>query len=313
MAQSDIKDPYAVLGVAKNASEADIKKAYRQLAKKLHPDLNPGDKAKAEQFSAVTAAYDLLGDPEKRRRFDAGEIDANQQETPERQYYRSYADADPSGRYAFDGDFDDLGSFFSQAFGGRAGGFGRGGAQMKVRGKDRHFHLQVSLMEALKGAKKTVGLPEGGRISISIPAGIEDGKSLRLSGKGEAGRNGGPAGDAYVRVDITPDPVFERDGDDIKMDLPVSIDEAVLGATVSVPTIDGRVNLKVPQNSSSGRVMRLKGKGAPKSGGHGAGDLLVRLKIVMPETPDKALEDAIRDWRSRYSYDPRADWKGGNR
>ncbi|WP_354432604.1 J domain-containing protein [Martelella mangrovi] len=307
------QDPYQLLGVAKTASQDEIKKAYRQLAKKLHPDLNPGDAAKAEQFSQVTAAYDLLSDPEKRRRFDAGEIDINQQERPERQYYRAHAEADPSARYEFEGGFDDLGEFFARAFGGRAGdGAGQRRSSMRMRGQDRHFHLQVSLIEALSGAKKTVGLPEGGRIALTIPAGIEDGKTLRLAGKGEPGVNGGPAGDAYVRVEVLPDAVFTRDGDDIALELPVGVDEAVIGATVSVPTIGGRVNLKVPANSSSGRVMRLKGKGAPKPGG-GAGDMLVTLKIVLPPEPDPALEEALRAWRSEHGYDPRAGWKGGRR
>nr|WP_272213456.1 DnaJ C-terminal domain-containing protein [Marinicella sp. W31]MDC2879412.1 DnaJ C-terminal domain-containing protein [Marinicella sp. W31] len=288
-----------------------IKKAYRQLAKKLHPDLNPGDAAKAEQFGRVTASYDLLSDPEKRRRFDAGEIDANQQERPERQYYRTHAEADPSARYEFEGGYDDLGEFFSRAFGGRASaGSRQERGSMRMRGEDRHFHLQVSLIEALSGAKKTVGLPEGGRIALTIPAGIEDGKTLRLSGKGAPGVNGGPPGDAYVRVEVLPDAVFVRDGDDILLDLPLGIDEAVLGASVPVPTIDGRVNLKVPASSSSGKVMRLKGKGAPKSGG-GAGDMLVTLKIVLPPKPDPALEEALRAWQGEHGFDPRAGWKGG--
>ncbi|AJY45161.1 DnaJ C-terminal domain-containing protein [Martelella endophytica] len=314
MVQDQVRDPYDVLGVSKTASEAEIKKAYRQLAKKLHPDLHPGDKAKADEFSRVTAAYDLLGDPEKRKRFDAGEIDANQQERPQRQYYRSHAEADPSERYGFDGSFDDLGDFFSQAFGhARGGGFSGGGfargGQMKMRGRDVQFQLTVGFREALTGGKKTVGLPDSGRIELTIPAGITDGTTLRLAGKGEPGVNGGPPGDAHVRVTVAPDPVFARDGDDLKMELPVSIDEAVLGATVAVPTITGRVNLKVPPNTSSGRTMRLKGKGAPKKGG-GAGDLLVTVKLVLPSQPDEALEKAIREWRSQHAYDPRAGWKG---
>lgn len=311
MAQSDVKDPYDVLGVAKTASDAEIKKAYRQLAKTLHPDLNPGDKTKQERFKQVSAAYDLLKDPEKRRRYDAGEIDANAEERPPRQYYRGQDD--PSGRYEFNGDFGDLGDIFSRAFRhadeGRAGGDPF--AKMKMRGGDLHFHLKVSFLDALKGARKGVSLPDGTKLEITIPEGIESGKTLRLSGKGEPGLNGGPAGDAYVAIEVLPDPVFTRDGDDILMDLPVSIDEAVLGATVAAPVPGGRVNLKIPPNSSSGRVMRLRGKGVSHRKGS-AGDLLVTLKIVLPENPDEELVKVIQAWREAHSYDPRADWKGGH-
>lgn len=331
MAKDEIRSPYDVLGVPKTATAAEIKKAYRQLAKKLHPDLNPGDIAKQEQFKEVSVAYDLLGDEEKRRRFDAGEIDASGQERPQRQYYREYAEFDPSARYEFEGDMDDLGDIFARAFrargqagqgsgqGGFAGfsgfgggdqGGGRGGhSQFKMRGGDLHFHMEVDFLDAVQGATKTVTLPEIGRIDIRVPAGISDGQTLRLAGKGQPGIGGGPAGDALVQITVRPDPVFAREGNDILMELPVSIDEAVLGASVEAPVPGGRVKLKVPANSSSGRVMRLRGKGVKPARGE-AGDLLVTLKVVLPEGGDVALTEAVKAWRAKNYYDPRAGWKG---
>lgn len=315
MAETSVRDPYEVLGVAKTATEAEIKKAYRKLAKELHPDLTGGDPKKADRFKEVSAAYDLLRDAEKKRRYDAGEIDASGQEKPQRQYYRSYAEHDPSQRYEFEGGFDDLGDIFSRAFraqGGAGRGFGgagRGFEQMKMRGQDLHFHLEVGFLDTVTGAKKTVTLPEVGRVELTIPAGIEDGQSLRLAGRGGPGANGGPAGDALVRISVAPDPVFSRDGDDVVMELPISIDEAVLGGPVEVPVPGGRVKLKVPANSSSGRVMRLRGKGVQRA--HGTpGDLRITLKIVLPEDEDAALAEAVKAWRAKHHYDPRAGWKG---
>ncbi|RWR14484.1 DnaJ C-terminal domain-containing protein [Paenirhodobacter populi] len=315
----DNKTPYEVLGVAKTASDAEIKKAYRKLAKELHPDLTGGDAAKADRFKAVSAAYDLLRDAEKRRRYDAGEIDASGQERPQEQYYRQYAENDPSGRYEYEGGFDDLGDLFKNAFrgggrsrGGFSAGFGEDFSHMKMRGQDLHFHMEISFREAVEGGKKAVTLPEAGRLEITIPAGIEDGQTLRLAGKGGPGANGGAPGDALITISVAEDPVFTRDGDDIHMDLPVSIDEAVLGGPVEVPLPGGRVRLKVPANSSSGRVMRLRGKGVVRANGR-AGDLLVTLKVVLPQTEDPALAEAIRKWRAEHSYDARANWEGNRK
>lgn len=305
MAQTPNTDPYDVLGVSRTAKDEDIKKAYRRLAKTLHPDLNPGDDAKQERFKAVSAAYDLLRDAEKRRRFDAGEIDATGAEAPRRQSYRSYAEADPSHRYETQGDFDDLGDIFARAFGQR----GDTGGSMRMRGADSHFHMRITFLDAVNGVSRRMTLPDGGVLDVTIPPGIEDGQTLRLAGRGSAGMNGGPSGDALIRISVAADAVFTRLGEDIAMDLPVSVDEAVLGGAVEVPTPSGRVKLRIPAGSSSGRVMRLKGKGV-KPGAGQAGDLLVTLKIVLPDTVDPALEQAIRNWRAGHSYDPRAGWKG---
>lgn len=300
-------DPYKVLGVSKDATQAEIKKAYRKLAKSLHPDLSPGDKTKADEFQKVGAAYDILGDPEKRRRFDAGEIDATGQERPERQFYRQYAGADPERRYhstaGFD-DFEDASDFFGDLFGrrarsshGSAGGFG-------ARGADVRYHLEVDFIDAARGARRTVPLPDGQKIDLSVPAGVRDGQTLRLRGKGRTGMGGGPAGDAYVEISVKPHPLFKRDGNDIEVEVPVTFDEAVLGGKIEVPTISGPVSMSVPKGASSGQRLRLKGKGIAPAKAL-AGDQYVRLKIVLPEKIDSDMEDLARRWRETVRHDPR--------
>lgn len=300
-------DPYDILGVSKNATQAEIKKAYRKLAKALHPDLSPGDKGKAAQFQKVGAAYDILGDPEKRRRFDAGEIDASGHEKPERQYYRQYAGEDPERRYqstaGFD-DFEDVSDIFSDLFGGR-GRAHRGSAQgFAARGGDLRYHLDVDFLDAARGAKRKVPLPDGQTIDLSIPAGVRDGQTLRLRGKGQPGMGGGPAGDAYVTISVKPHPMFRRDGNDIEIDLPITFDEAVLGGKVEVPTLAGPVSMGVPKGASSGQRLRLKGKGIKPAKGQ-AGDQFVRLKIILPDRIDSDMEDLARRWRETASHDPR--------
>jgi len=303
-------DPYEALGVKRTATDAEIKKAYRALAKKLHPDINPGDTAGEERFKAVSAAHTFLSDPEKRRRFDAGEIDASGAEMPPRDYYRNHAGTGQENRYQSEAEFDDLGDIFSRAFGSRGGGAGGGGAHgMKMRGADVQYHLEVSFLDAINGAKRRVTMPDGRSLEITIPAGIEDGKTLRLSGRGQPGFNGGPAGDALILIAVLPDLLFERDGTDILLDLPISIDEAVLGGSVAVPTTAGRVNLRVPPGSSSGRIMRLRGKGVAAKG-RPAGDQLVRLKIVLPDIIDDDLKTAIEGWHKDHPHDARSGWKG---
>ena len=312
-----LDDPYKTLGVTKSATDAEIKKAYRALAKKLHPDLNPGDAKNEERFKAVSAAYSFLSNAEQRRRFDAGEIDATGAEMPPRGFYRDHAGTGQANRYQTTSNFDDLGDFFSQAFGGRAGmggrtyggGMGGGGPQVQMPGADVQYHLEVSFLDAVTGAKRTVTLPDGQSLEIGIPAGIDSGKTLRLAGRGQPGFNGGPAGDALVHITVTPDALFERDGANILLDLPISLDEAVLGGTVEVPTPSGRVNLRIPAGSNSGRVMRLRGKGVVVKGRQ-PGDQLVTLKIMLPETIDPELAKAIEAWRKGHPYDARKGWKG---
>jgi DnaJ-class molecular chaperone len=309
MGQPMSDDLYSVLGVSKEASQAEIKKAYRKLAKKLHPDLSPGDAGKAGEFQRVGAAYDILGDPEKRRRYDAGEIDASGQERPQRQYYREYAEAGPGQRYhsrsGFE-DFADVSDIFSDLFGqsggarqGRSGGFA-------ARGADVRYHLDVDFMDAAKGAKRTVPLPDGQAIELSIPAGVRDGQTLRLRGKGQPGMGGGPAGDAHVEISVKPHPLFRRDGIDIEIELPITFDEAVLGARIEVPTISGPVSMSVPKGASTGQRLRLKGKGIRSAKGV-AGDQYARLKIVLPDRIDGEMEDLARRWREKVRHTPRKD------
>jgi len=302
-----IENPYKVLGVKPTATDAEIKKAFRKLVKKLHPDINPGNAKNEDRFKAVSVAHDVLGDTEKRRKFDAGEIDASGAEMPDRTYSRNYAQPGAQNRYEPQGGFDDMGDIFSQAFGHRNRG---GGAGMRMRGGDLRFHLTVPFLDAINGTQQRVTMADGKSLEITIPAGIHDGQSLRLAGRGQPGYNGGPPGDALVEISIAPHAVFQREGDDILIEVPISIDEAILGASVQVPTATGAVKVKVPAGSSSGRSLRLKGKGAAKGRGKGAGDQLVTLKIVVPSKPDATLGEAMENLRDAGGYQPRAGWKG---
>ena len=305
-------DPYKTLGVAKDATQAEIKKAYRKQVKALHPDLHPGDKAKADQFQAVSSANDIIGDAEQRKRFDAGEIDASGQERPQRQYYRDQANADPRGRYesaAGYGDFEDLSGVFSDLFGARAQAQQGRQQGFAARGADLRYHLNVDFMDAVQGAKRAVPLPDGSAIDLTIPAGVRDGQTLRLRGKGQPGIGGGPAGDAYVELGVGQHPVFTRDGSDIEVELPISFDEAILGAKIEVPTLSGKVSMRIPKGASSGQRLRLKGKGVAPAAGP-PGDQFVRLKIVTPSKPDAEMDAIAQRWRDHATEDPRANlWR----
>jgi len=300
-------DPYKVLGLNRQASQDDIQKAYRKLAKKHHPDLNPGDRSAEEKFKQVSQAYDLLGDEEKRRRFDRGEIDAQGMERPQHRYYREYADAAADHPYASRAGFDDFADsddIFSQFF---TRGGGDRFRNVRMRGGDIRYHLRVDFLDAVRGARRTLTLPDGSPMDIEIPAGVEDGQVLRVRGKGAPGLNGGEPGDALIEMEIGEHPVFRREGRDIHVDLPISIDEAVLGGKVEVPTPTGNVTMTVPAGASSGRTLRLRGKGVQ---GRNKGDELVHLSVVLPERIDPELEDFMRRWREQHRYDPRRPMKG---
>ena len=299
------EDPYKVLGVARDASDDDIRRAYRKLAKELHPDLNPANRSTAEErFKKVSGAYEIIGDAEKRKQYDRGEIDAN----GEQRRYRTHAGAGgPFGGRAAPGgapageDFG-FGDIFSDLF-GRVRGGGDGGAYAG-RGRDIRYTLEVEFLEAATGTKKRVTMPEGGTLDLNVPEGVADGQVLRLKGKGSPGARGLEAGDALVEIKVRTHPNFKRAGDDIALDLPITLDEAVLGAKIEVQTISGRVQLNIPKGTSSGRVFRLKGKGVRNNMTGSTGDQLVTVRIVLPEKIDDELSYFLSEWRQKHRYNP---------
>lgn len=309
-----MKDPYEILGVARNASQDDIRRAYRRLAKTHHPDLNPGNAEAEKKFKEISTANGLLSDPEQRARFDRGEIDAEGHEQAPRHTYRDYADAGAGARYgggwtgAPQGGWttDDLEAMFGSMFGG---GPGPGGRPRAARGADAHYTLTIDFLDAVNGATRRLTLPEGGVLDVRIPPGTEDGHTLRLRGKGQAGWNGGPPGDALIAITVAPHKFFTRDGQDIRLDLPVSLPEAVLGGPVEVPTPGGAVRMRIPAGSDSGTVLRLRGRGVPAHGGKPEGDLYATLRVTVGK-PDKALEDFLRAWQPEQKTDPRAGMTG---
>jgi DnaJ-class molecular chaperone len=309
-----MNDPYSVLGVPKTASAGEIQKAFRKLAKKHHPDLNPGDKGAEARFKEISQANDLLSDPEKRRRFEAGEIDASGQEMPPRGFYRDEAGG-PGGKYQRGGGheaFVDMGDIFSQMFGERRGGFTHRGESgepgfegFDMGGLPITYTLTVPFLVAARGGKQRVNLPDGKTLDIDIPEGTTDGRTLRLKGQGMPGSKGKPAGDAYVEIRVQPHAFFEARDNDIHIELPVTLTEAALGGRVKVPTVGGSVMLNVPAGSNTGTSLRLRGRGLldPKSGQRG--DQYVRLKVMLPDAPDEKLKSFLESWEGGKGYDPR--------
>src|SRR5712692_8620088 len=297
------EDPYAVLGVKPEATQDEIRTAYRALAKKLHPDLNPGDKQAEEKFKQVAVAYDLLGDPEKRGRFDRGEIDASGAERPRERYYRDFHGAgaeehhySSSGGFADFVDDDDILAEMLRRGGGRT--------RMRIRGQDVHYRLPVEFLEAVNGATKRITMPDGATLDVAIPAGTRDQQVLRLRGKGGPGIGGAPAGDALVTIEVELHDLFTRKDDDIHLELPVSLPEAVFGGKIDVPTPSGPVRMTVPKGANTGTVLRLKGKGAPR-GDKSHGDEYVTLNIVLPQQLDPEIEEFARRWQAGQSQNPR--------
>ncbi len=310
-------DPYKILGVARDATPEAIKKAYRALARKHHPDLNP-DKPEAEaRFKAASTANELLSDPEKRARFDRGEINADGQEQAPAGggfgggftggspgSYRRHAEADQGERYSQNIDpemYDDLLADLFQAHGRRAGRRPPGPRP----GADEHYRLDVPFHDAVLGATVPLTLPDGRTLSVKIPPGVVTGQVLRLRGQGGPGRQGGPAGDAMIELAVADHALFRRDGFDLHLDLPVTLKEAVLGGPVQVPTPAGPLRVTLPAASDTGRVIRLRGRGVAAHASRPAGDLLLTLRVVIGQ-PDAALEAFLRDWTPEAPLDPRA-------
>ncbi len=304
-----MKDLYKVLGVSRDADSKAIKSAYRRLAKELHPDANPDDPRVADRFKDVSAAYAVLGDPKQRARYDAGELDARARARGAGANADAGAAGGEAGRkgwsFNFGGGegFSDFGDIFENL---RGGGSSRAGRREATRGADKTYRITVGFLDAARGARRRVNLPGGRSLNVGIPAGIEHGRQIRLRGQGEPAPPGGEAGDALVEVRIEPHRFFERDGLDVRMNLPITLLEAVRGARITVPTIDGSVSLSVPANSSSGKVMRLKGRGIARKDGE-RGDQYVTLQIRLPDSEDEALVQAIEKWSKRNDYRVRTD------
>jgi len=296
--------PYELLGVKPDASADEIRKAYRKLAKQFHPDINPGKPEAEARFKEISAAYDLLSDSDKRARYDRGEIDETGAERPPRGYYRSQAEGAQGWRYQPEGEMDlsDLEDLFA-AF-GSAGRRRRGeaGAGFRARGADRHFTLTVDFVTAATGGKQRLSLAPEERLDVTIPAGVEDGQVLRLRGKGGPGFGGGTSGDALIEVHVAAHPLFRRDGDNVLLELPVSLAEAVLGAKVSVPTVTGPVTMTIPKGSDAGRQLRLRGKGIQKTS---PGDEIVTLKVFIGPSSDPELAAFLEKWAPQHPFDPR--------
>jgi DnaJ-class molecular chaperone len=329
-----MRDPYTILGVSKGASAAEIKSAYRKLAKKLHPDANKHDAKAASRFSELNAAYEIVGDDDKRKAFDRGEIDAEGKPR-----FQGFEGGGPRGGAGGpfggqDGGFETFtwGPEGMQRSGGRGGGAGGGGFEDVLRdmfgglggagrarrggggfqfeqdeipqapGRDVTATATITLEEAAKGTTRRVQLPTGKELEVKVPAGLTDGQQIRFKGQGLA-PPGGKAGDVLITVSIAPHHLFERNGNDLRIELPVTLYEAVLGGKVRVPTLNGAVELSIPANTSSGRTFRLKGKGFPAKSG--AGDLMATVRIVLPESSDQALDELMTSWRELKPYDPR--------
>jgi DnaJ-class molecular chaperone len=305
-----MRDPYQILGVSKSAAADDIKKAYRRLAKELHPDNAAGNE---ERFKEVSSAYAILSDPAKRGKYDRGEIDAdgNERGGRERRGYKAYSSA---GRPHSGGEEEGFSAedFFSDLFGRKRGqrtgpgaGAGAGKTGPKARGTDIAYSVSVSFTEAAVGAKRRINLSNGKSLDVTIPPGTEDQQKLRLKGQGLSGLGGGPAGDAIVEVLVEPHPHFRRDDGDIHLELPITLPEAVLGATIKVPTVGGAVALKIPPGSNTGAVLRLRGKGVVSQQDGKTGDQYVKLRVVLPDPPDSELVQFMERWAQKRSYDVR--------
>jgi len=327
-----VSDLYKTLGVARTATQAEVKSAYRKLAKKYHPDLNPGDTDVERRFKELNAAYDVLGDAEKRARYDRGELDAEGKERGGGSgFWRNWsrrgtagagaAGAGARGRFDFGEDFENetdsideiLKAWRSakarQGMGDAGGATGGGSAGAKTGAKrspqDLRYRLKVPFVEAVAGIKKRVTLSDGKVVNLTIPPATEEGTVLRLKGQGRPAAGGKPAGDAYLELQIEPHAFFRRDGRDIRLDLPVTLKEAVLGASITVPTVHGNVTLKIPKGANSGQVMRLRGKGVPATGAEPVGDQYVTLSVVLPSEPDPALDAFVENWKPAAPQNPR--------
>jgi len=290
-----MRNPYEVLGVSATATQDEIKNVYRKLAKKHHPDLNPGNKANEEKFKEITAAYDLVGNAENRAKFDRGELEEAAQAEAARNYY-THTQGGPRARYSASSDFDD--DFLNSMFGNVRGSSGRGarsGATFTMPGQDALYTMEVDFKDAILGVEKTLSLPGGKKLQTKIPPGFKTGQKLRFSGQGSPGIGGGAAGDLYVEVIVRPSEIFIRSEQNIESEVPVPFHIALLGGELNVQTVDGSVTLNVPQHSNAGTKLRIRGKGVPTGKGV-RGDHIVKLKVILPDPPDPKLDSLVKEW-----------------
>jgi DnaJ-class molecular chaperone len=302
-----MKDPYETLGVNRSATDKEIKDAFKKLARKFHPDLHPGDKEAETKFKDISAANDLLKDEEKRRRFDAGEIDASGAERPQERFYRDFADGPAYASHATQDGFannEELEEFLARAF---AGGGRRSQATFRTRGQDASYVLPVGFLEVANGAARTITLSEGKTLQVTVPEGAEDRQMLRLKGQGMPGFGGGPAGDAYVELHVEPHAFFRRKDDNIHVEVPVTLKEAALGARIEVPTIGGPVTVTVPKGSNTGTTLRLRDRGIRNRKSGQRGHQLITLKVVLPAVEEPELVAFLETWRPKTQQDPRKE------
>ena len=302
-----MKDPYETLGVARSATDKEIKDAFKALARKFHPDLHPDDKEAEAKFKDISAANDLLRDREKRRKFDAGEIDASGAERPQERFYRDFADGPAYASHATQDGFasnEDLEEFLARAFTARGQ---RSQGAFSARGQDVSYVLPVAFLEAANGATRTITLPESKTLQVTIPEGADDRQMLRLKGQGMPGYGGGPAGDAYVELHIAPHAFFHRKDDNIHVEVPVTLKEAVLGARIEVPTIGQPVTMTVPKGSNAGTTLRLRDRGVRNRKTAQRGHQLITLKVVLPVIEEPELVEFLKAWQPKIAQDPRKE------
>ncbi len=293
-------DPYEILGVSKTASDDEIKKSYRNLAKKYHPDLNPNNKEAEQKFKKISVAYSLIGTKESRDKFEKGELDQQAAETRYRSgpFYHEYQDR--GGRYTnyYEGDNEDIFNDFFSRFTGKTG-------QFDMPGQDHLYKMEIDFKDAVSGAEREIMLAGGTRLKVKIPAGIEEGAKLKFKEQGGPGIGKGKPGDAYVEISFRPSNEFKRSGSDLEIEIPISLDEAVNGLKIKVPTVDGAVLLTIPPGANTGTKLRIKEKGLPRQNRKGRGDQIVILQVALPEKTDSEFNEFIKKWSIDHPYNPR--------
>jgi DnaJ-class molecular chaperone len=292
-------DPYEILGVSKNASDDDIKKAYRNLAKKYHPDLNPNNKASEQKFKKISVAYSLIGTKEAREKFEKGQFDEQAAEAQSRSgpFYRE--SQENGGRYTnyYEGNNEDIFKTFFSEFAGKNG-------QIDLPGRDLHYKMEITLKDAVIGAEREIMLGDT-RLKVKIPAGITEGTKLKFNEQGGHGIGKGKRGDAYVEISFRSSDTFKKSGSDVEVEILISLDEAVNGSKIEAPTVEGSVFVTIPSGSNTGTKLRLKGKGLPHQHGGGRGDQIIILRVMLPPNTDPDFNAFIKRWSSEHTYNPR--------